>query len=93
MKIPKTLNICGQKFKVGMKSDRQMKDAIGLCYAHKNIMYLQDDLPKDKMGETLIHEVIHAIEQQMNLKMTENQVNNLALGLYQFLKENKIAFR
>jgi hypothetical protein len=92
MKIPSSVDVMGQEFSVKKRKENKRSDCIGICYAHKNRIEIDRNLHPDKAGETFLHEVIHAIEQNMNLRMTENQVNNLALGLYQFLKNNKINF-
>jgi Zn-dependent peptidase ImmA (M78 family) len=90
MKIPCKLKIVGQDFVVTKESGKKMKDCIGRCYPHANKIYISKNLTQDKANETLLHEVIHAIEQNLGLKMKEKQVNNLAFCLYSFLKENHV---
>jgi len=48
------------------------------------------DLPYETKEETLLHEVIHHIEANLMLKMTEEQVMGLSVGLYDFLKSNQL---
>jgi hypothetical protein len=93
MRIPSKVNILGQDFKVVPLKKKKDTDHIGICYAWRNRIELDGDLVPDTAGETFLHEVIHAIEQKLVLKLTEAQVNNLALALYQFLKQNNIDFR
>ncbi len=39
-------------------------------------------LKPDSMRETLLHEVVHAIDEAMQIKLSEKQVTQLARGLF-----------
>ena len=43
---------------------------------------------EDQTRETLLHEVMHAVEHQMNLQITEENIRQLSVGLYAMLKDN-----
>lgn len=88
MKIPKSVEILGQTFKIEMRPSKTMKDALGWCAPNKNRICLVKGMPEDREGEVFIHEVLHAIEKNLSLKLSEKDINNLALGVYGFLKNN-----
>lgn len=48
------------------------------------------DMPPDTQEETFLHEVIHHIDEQLAIKLSEEQTTALSTGLYCFLKENKL---
>ncbi len=56
-------------------------------YADRKILICADQHAED-IPPTLLHEIIHAVSMERNLKMTENQVVNLANGLYEFILDN-----
>jgi|WetSurMetagenome_2_1015567.scaffolds.fasta_scaffold767262_2 hypothetical protein len=56
------------------------------------IISIRDNLNKDVFEETLLHEIIHQIDDRLNLGMTENQVHCISVGLYCVSKENNIHF-
>lgn len=69
-----------------------MEGIMGLCRSDDCAIDLREGMTKDKRGEIFVHEVVHAIGEVLNLKLTENQVNSLGVGLYGFLKANKITW-
>lgn len=64
------------------------------CYGiieHDNKkIYLNERFNKDQQNETLLHEVIHGIDEFMNIGLTEDQVERLGKGMYLVLKENNL---
>lgn len=88
MKIPDSVHILGQDYKVERRGKKDMPKLLGWCDVNKNVVQLRDTLSGDKLGEIFLHECIHAIEQQMSLDLTEKQVNSLGVGVYAFLKDN-----
>jgi len=45
-------------------------------------------MPKDLELDTIIHEITHAIDYQMNLDMSERQVHGVGAGLAAVLIDN-----
>jgi hypothetical protein len=62
--------------------------AMGRSEERKNIVSVASDMPDDLKEETLLHETIHLISANLMLGLTENQVQGLSIGLYDFLKSN-----
>lgn len=64
MKI-KSINVLGQKIKVVIKKiDRNY---LGLFYADHNLIEISDEAKGDKLVETLVHEIGHAIFKRSGL--------------------------
>ena len=63
---------------------------MGHCDQDKKEILLKHDLCKEEMESTLIHEVIHAIDFEGNIKLTEKQTLKLEAGIYEFFRVNKI---
>jgi hypothetical protein len=49
-------------------------------------------MPWSKVEETLLHEVMHAVSDSEDARLSERQVTLMAKGLYSVLKNNKINF-
>jgi len=66
---------------------------LGECYQDEKIINISLDQSKEERRSTLLHEVIHAIDQEYQDKsvppLTENQVLKMEKGLFEFLKKNK----
>jgi hypothetical protein len=74
----KTLKIIGKRFKIVV--DAKMDDH-GQCDSAKHVITLQGGMTKALLLDTLIHEITHAIDYEMNLEMTERQVHGVGSGL------------
>lgn len=90
MKIPEKVIILDQQYKITILPEDHMEGIMGLCRSDDCAIDLRDGMTTDKQGEVFLHEVIHAVGETLNLKLTENQVNSLGVGLFGFLRRNKI---
>jgi len=90
--IPKKVRICGLDYKVEIDNDMHRDNGFqGLHDAKKLIIKLQKDgYSDDKVFQTFIHEVTHAINYHYNNdELSEEQVDRMANGFHAFLKDNK----
>jgi Zn-dependent peptidase ImmA (M78 family) len=89
---PKTIMILGQKYTVKVRCENEMpeKKALGMCSSNQNTIYLNTELDGDKKDEVLLHEIIHAISEMIELRLNEVQVNNLAVGLLPFVNRKAL---
>jgi hypothetical protein len=76
--IPKTLKIIGKRYKIIKRKDF---DSYGESDEQKQTIKLREEMLPDLELDTLIHEITHAIDHQMSLKMTERQVHGVGTGL------------
>ena len=62
-------------------------------YGHIDHQYNRIDISKDaclyKQHQAIIHEVTHAIDDELQIGLTEEQVRRLDVGFTSFLKGNK----
>jgi flagellar assembly factor FliW len=65
-----------------------MVDTLGICNSSQNTIDLKEGMQFEKGQEVLLHEVLHAISDLMEIGLKEKQVSTLAVGVYQFLKDN-----
>ena len=54
----------------------------------KKIIELSAHYDIDQRICTLLHEVIHGVDNDRSLKLGEHQITQLAIGLYQVVKDN-----
>jgi hypothetical protein len=89
MKIPKTIKILGHLYRIeyvkDLSRDRNLR---GEVLYGKLLINLSPDIPTQLQEEALLHEVIHAISNEVALDLSENQVTSLSSVLYQVLKDN-----
>ena len=94
-----------EKIKIGWKEytiqnvnpSQMLMDGGEECYGQimydECAIYLNDNNSKEQDEVTLIHEVIHGIEDMYGLELGEENVMNLANALYTLIKDNRKLLR
>lgn len=86
MKIPKQLKIGGHLYKIELVDPEDLGTDCGQQNRARNTIRIRNDLPESQLEETLIHEVLHAI----NGDFKEEFVDFMAMAIYAILKDNKL---
>jgi Zn-dependent peptidase ImmA (M78 family) len=87
MNIPKKLKIGGHEFLIKLEHNSKLGDgSCGLCDRDTNTIIINADLHKSQQEATLIHEIFHA----MNWELEEEILESLAQQLYQVFKDNNL---
>jgi hypothetical protein len=98
MKIPKNIKIFARHYKVIRSNDAAAQFSPGcwglIDYEHSEIVVKPraDNFQEFKEAETLLHEIIHGVDESLMLKLSENKVNLLAAGLVTVFRDNKLNF-
>ena len=58
---PTSIRVCGQLFRIGYEMD-WTNHALGFVNLNEGLIELNPELPDDQARETLLHEVIHAVD-------------------------------
>ena len=97
MRLPKKVKIAGHTYKViyPYKFKGKEKGILGQCVYNQSIIRIID---KDRWGcklsasrsqQILLHEILHAINcHYNNYRLKEEDVERIAEGIYQVLKDN-----
>lgn len=89
MKRPERLKIIGKRFTAQYVAGAPLDDGLnGECDSDKQQILVRDGQPLESEQDTLLHEVLHAIDEAMGLKLKEAQVKGAATGLLAVLKDN-----
>lgn len=85
MKIPKTLKIGGHTYKVIFEKPGKLKpEDAGYTDRKKNEIVLDTSFPKSQVGVTFFHEVLHALNNELDHKL----LDSLAEQLFQVFSDN-----
>lgn len=84
--LPKTLKIIGKTWLI-KEAASEFPDQ-GQCNRDKLTITVATYFPDENVMDTLLHEVIHAIDYSMATRMTEEQVAALATGLFAVFRDN-----
>jgi hypothetical protein len=83
--IPEKIRILGKSYGVQIV---QGLENCGECVDSKQTIRVQAGMPHGLERDTVLHEIIHALDYGMHLSMTERQVSALAAGLVAVLVDN-----
>lgn len=90
------------KVKVGYKEyevqkqehlDDETRLLYGYCDFEREIIKLCTRYTEDQQKCTLVHELVHAVDDMNEIGLTEEQVVKLGKGLYQLIKDNPNMFK
>ena len=84
-KLPPSLRILGKRWEV---LQRNVKGDLGSCEIGYTRMNVNPHQSIESKRDTILHEVIHAISDEMGLHMKEAQVKGCATGLLATLRDN-----
>ena len=90
MKIPKKLKIGGHIFKIVLEKESKAKTSRGHNCGHSDrttgIISINADLIQSEQELTLIHEIFHLINGELN----ETLLDSLSEQVYQVFKDNQL---
>ena len=88
MKLPKYIKVWNLKYRIDVKEVATDEDYVGKCYPHQQVIEIARGLSPQRKVQTLLHECIHAISEEANLKMSEPKVDVLASGIMALFEDN-----
>jgi hypothetical protein len=87
MTIPSSVVILGRVYNIDQK-DFIDGDLLGQCDSDALKITIKKNQPAILEADTLLHEILHAIDDAMQTKMKERQVHCTATGLLALFKDN-----
>lgn len=93
MKLPKSLVIGDSIWKIERKRLREShygKEVIGLCDPMTQTIIIKTGLKPREALDTLVHECLHAIEDEYDLKIDHALIHSLESKISQLLIDNFI---
>lgn len=87
MTIPKRLKIGGHTYQVKLEKPGELgQDKVGCHDIEKGLISIDSTLAKSHQEATLLHEILHAVNSELEHPIVEA----LAQQLYQVLSDNKM---
>ena len=89
-KRPERIKIISKRFTIEWtKAGGDLpEDHMGECRTYEQRILVEDGLQYDTQKETLFHEVLHAISDEMDIELTEEQVTGASKGVLAVLMDN-----
>jgi hypothetical protein len=83
------MKILGADFEVVYITERDSSDS-GDCHNRFQVIRLQKDAHDEFIMDTLLHEIIEAINTKLNLDLPHNTIYALAASLFAVMSDNNI---
>ena len=77
-----TVSILGMRYNVSYETSEQMKGELGMCTPWKLDIRINKEAPDPQKEETLLHEALHCISDELVLDLGEDTIQRLAAGLH-----------
>ncbi|MDP3937667.1 MAG: hypothetical protein Q8R92_05975 [Deltaproteobacteria bacterium] len=97
MKRPARIRVLGKQFVVsfvtsdaaGLRDSPDDNDpGMGRCDPETQSIFIREGQPIESEQDTVLHEVLHAVENAMGLEVDEERVTRLATGLLAVIRDN-----
>lgn len=91
MKRPARIRVLGKPFTISYVpagDPRLPETERGNSEWNKQAIVIEDNMPHEMEQDTALHEVLHMVEQSMDLDLEETAITRLASGLLAVIKEN-----
>lgn len=86
---PSKLRILGKPFRLEFGNGPPLGELdMGDCNTEGQVLTIREGQPLENEQDTVLHELIHALSDSMEIKLKEHQVTKLATGLLAVLKDN-----
>ena len=89
MKRPEKVKIIGKVYALTFTTEAPLEaDDMGDCDSNKQRIAVRDGQPLESEQDSVLHEIVHGIDDSMGIKLKEGQVEKIATGLLAVLKDN-----
>jgi uncharacterized protein YpuA (DUF1002 family) len=82
------LKIVGKTYTLSLVDQVDDQDSLGECNDVLQRILVKSGQKPDQLMDTILHEVVHAVDYQMHLGLTERQVHAVAAGLTAVFLDN-----
>ena len=76
------ITILGKHWDIIYFDDNDLITNMGACDQGNLRISVNKNLARDQIGETILHEMLHAVDLELGLGLRESQVRQLSTGLY-----------
>jgi hypothetical protein len=86
---PARVRILGKPYSIKYVVAEPLDEGLmGECDTDKQTVLIREQQPLESEQDTVLHEILHAVDEAMGLKMKEAQVKGVATGLLAVMKDN-----
>ena len=84
--IPAVIRVIGKDIRV--LPNEKLDEKYGALDLDALELSLQAGISDQQARETALHEILHAIEHQLGLKISEHNIRQISIGLFAVMRDN-----
>lgn len=84
------IEVLGYTYRIEKKPAHEIDGNWGRTSTVEQVVQIADHLTGDQLPSTLLHEVIHAVSDNLGIELNEHQIRLLEAGLYSVFKVNGV---
>lgn len=84
--LPQKIKLFGQTWHIRAARPNELSECWGECRPDQLEVVVNPNQHTGMLAHTLLHEIIHCMEQKLQLNMTEQQVDLLALAMLDLIR-------
>lgn len=88
MPRPAAVRILGKRYTIEWCNPRDIGDDYGECRSHECAIKVSTEQAEIQQRDTLLHEICHGVDFEMDTKLTERATRLMATGLLGVLRDN-----
>ena len=93
MNIPKSLKILAHEYEIEIDPEMLIAgSSMGLCCSNILKIKVAGGIPKSMQADTILHEIIEALNYQLELGLDHNVISSLSASLLSVIIDNKLEF-
>jgi hypothetical protein len=85
--IPKSVNVLGREYQIEV--EQHLPNMFGYCDYENLLIKIKADQQPAMELDTVLHEILHAIDYSMNTELEERQIYCMTVGILSVLKYNQ----
>lgn len=90
MTRPSLVKVLGKAYSIEWVHPRDIGDDYGECRSHECLIKVSTEQAEIQQRDALLHEIVHAVDFEMDTKLTERAVRLIATGLLNMLRDNPL---
>jgi len=76
------MTILGKKYTISYVKSNDINGSFGAAKRSDALIRINSEVSQEQQEETLLHEVMHIVDEELLLDLKEDQIHRLAVGVY-----------
>lgn len=85
---PTSLKVKDEEYRVAFVADIAGDNTVGQCDPGNRVIHIENGQSREEMLKTFIHETLHALEFEYDIKISHKAIYKLEIAIFNFIRDN-----